>query len=93
MRAEEKAESLRRIIRTTSTRDTERLGEIVDSINAEMIKNPTPKAKSHSNSFPLLEEGCTCVDCPHRQELEKIDEFYKEFLAVGGTFVTSMPGY
>jgi len=93
MKQEEKPETIRRVIRNSSTRDTERLSELLDLFWTEGLlkersftRQPgaSAQAVSHTNG-----EGCQCPDCPHKVELERIDEFYKEFLSTGVSF----PGF
>jgi hypothetical protein len=101
MKDEEKPETIRRVIRNSSTRDTERVSELLDLFWTEgLLKERSFSGRqpgtictqsggglggnSNSNS-----EGCNCIDCPHKQELERVDEFYKEFLNSGVNF----PGF
>jgi len=104
---EEKAETIRKMIRTSSTRDTERLSELLDLFWTEGLQKepsfgskPSARdraAKDNANSNSVTSpsnsqtsEGCTCSSCPHKLELERIDEFYKEFLQTG---VSNMPPF
>jgi len=61
-----------------------------DSLASSMISNDSDnnvvdRAVSNANStgIELNYETCSCVECPHKRELERIDEFYKEFLCAG----------
>jgi len=87
MSAEEKPETIRKVVRNTSSRDTEKLAEILDLLCTEGPQEaclpPTKSSTKKSVSGLLGNNGCVCVDCPHKQELERIDEFYKEFLSAG----------
>jgi len=94
MKPEEKPEVIRKIIRNSSTRDTERLSEMLDLFWTEGLqREPSFVGKSNARERmttnalnPVNQDGgmgCCCTDCPHKQELERIDEFYKEFLASG----------
>jgi len=89
MKAEEKPETIRKLIRNSSGRDTERLSELLDLFWTEGLqKEPsfggrTRFANNNSNMNKPDEDGCSCADCPHKLELERIDEFYKEFLSSG----------
>jgi len=105
---EEKAETIRKMIRTSSTRDTERLSELLDLFWTEGLQKepsfgskPSAReraAKDNANSNTVTSpsngqssnEGCICNSCPHKLELERIDEFYKEFLQTG---VSNMPPF
>jgi len=75
---EEKPEKIRKIIRTSSTRDTERLSEMIDLFTSEGLQQDIgsevrpPSFSTHS---------CSCASCPHKQELVRIDDFYKDFLS------------
>ena len=85
MKPEERPEMIRKIIRTSSTRDTERLSELLDLLWTEGLQKDygrRDRIVHNSNQ----EEGCTCLDCPHKSELERIDLFYKEFLSTGSSF-------
>jgi len=87
MTAEERPETIRKVIRNSSTRDTERLSELLDLFWTEGLqREPAFGGKPNSRDRIAAigrEEGCSCSDCPHKQELERIDEFYKEFLQTG----------
>lgn len=89
MTAEEKPETIRKLIRNSSTRDTERLSELLDLFWTEGLQKElgtrAVNNRDHSLSSAIMkgEDGCSCLDCPHKQELERIDEFYKEFLSSG----------
>jgi len=99
MKPEEKPEVIRKLIRNSSTRDTERLSELLDLFWTEglqrepsFIGKTNARERLAANSSMSMKEdgmGCCCADCPHKQELERIDEFYKEFLASG----VSVPGF
>eukprot|EP01118_Nematostelium_gracile_P003078 TRINITY_DN13510_c0_g1_i1.p1 TRINITY_DN13510_c0_g1~~TRINITY_DN13510_c0_g1_i1.p1 ORF type:complete len:351 (+),score=87.95 TRINITY_DN13510_c0_g1_i1:99-1055(+) len=75
-----KAETIRKVMRTTSPKDIERLSHVMELFFSEGIKIESQSTKK-SKTIPL--EGCSCTDCPHKHELERIDEFYKEFLSSG----------
>jgi len=76
---EEKPEKIRKIIRTSSTRDTERLSEMIDLFTSEGLQQDIgsevrpPSFSTHS---------CSCASCPHKQELVRIDDFYKDFFII-----------
>jgi len=98
MSPEEKPETIRNVIRNTSVRDTERISELFDMFWAEGLqKDLGENHSSHRLSAPFSKgDGCCCSECPHKQELERIDEFYKEFLSSGvsANMVGSLPnGY
>jgi hypothetical protein len=88
MKPEEKPEVIRKLVRNSSTRETERLSELLDLFWTEGLqKELGPSRNSLRNVVDhqsnVGEEGCHCPECPHKQELERIDEFYKEFLTSG----------
>lgn len=95
MKAEEKPETIRKVIRNSSTRDTERLSEMLDLFWTEgLLKERSfgtrqPGTTSTQSGNGHTGEGCSCQECPHKVELERIDEFYKEFLSSGVSF----PGF
>jgi len=95
MQSQDKSETIRRVIRNSSSKETERLSEIIDLFWTEGLrKEPSfvKKSQGHKISTSILhQDGCSCVECPHKQELERIDEFYKEFLSSGVGI--SMTGY
>jgi hypothetical protein len=72
---DEKPVKIRKLIRNSSTRDTERISEFLDLFLSEGLQRTLK-----SDSFPGL-SGCKCVCCPYQKELERIDEFYKDFLS------------
>lgn len=94
MHAEEKPETIRKVIRSSSTRDTEKLSELLDLFWTEGLQRE-PSFNGKQNTRERLaalsgrDDGCSCLDCPHKQELERIDEFYKEFLSTG----VAAPGF
>jgi len=72
---EEKSAKVRRVMRTCSSRDSDNLSEILQhSMNTKTCVHKK-KPEDEEN------DGCDCGDCPYRLELQKIDEFYKDFLA------------
>lgn len=73
--SEERAEKVRRLVRGGSSRDTEKLSELIDLFTTEGLNQPPPGADLSAGS------SCQCAACPHRAELLKIDDFYKEFLS------------
>jgi len=85
MKPEEKPETVRKLIRNSSTRDTERLSELLDlfwseGLQKELGNRPNRDRVLHSTVVKDV-DGCSCTECPHKLELERIDEFYKEFLS------------
>jgi len=79
MKQEEKPETIRRVIRNSSTRDTERLSELLDLFWTEGLlkersftRQPGTSVQTHDHTNNG--EACQCPDCPHKVELERIDE-------------------
>jgi len=98
MKPEDKAEGVRKLIRNSSTRDTERISELLDLMWTEGLQkeppvssreSPTHTCSSGNCSCNPKGDNCTCGDCPHKLELERIEEFYKEFLSSG----VNVPGF
>eukprot|EP01114_Cavostelium_apophysatum_P018610 TRINITY_DN579_c0_g1_i1.p1 TRINITY_DN579_c0_g1~~TRINITY_DN579_c0_g1_i1.p1 ORF type:complete len:406 (+),score=108.67 TRINITY_DN579_c0_g1_i1:132-1220(+) len=92
MSQEEKPETVRRITRNSTSRETERLSEMLDLFWTEgLLKERSFGQNVNSaNIFQgHTQDGCCCSECPHKSELERIDEFYKEFLQTG----IALPGF
>jgi len=79
---EEKPSKVRRLMRAASTQDAERLAELIDLFTAEGLQQGIGSDLSGSAAAM---SGCQCATCPHKAELLKIDEFYKEFLSTPGS--------
>jgi len=93
MSSEEKAETVRKVLRTLSVRDSEQLEELVDIMGTAGLKtDPTPGYSVYS-AFPINHHHdghighevsmsvppSESVDpCPYRSELVRIDQFYNE---------------
>jgi len=96
MTQEEKPETIRKMVRNTSSRETERLSELLDLFWTEgLLKERSYGSNTNTNPNSSIHignsgEGCTCAECPHKVELERIDDFYKEFLHTG---VQLPPGF
>lgn len=97
MSPEEKPEIIRKLIRNSSTRDTERLSELLDLFWTEGLQKELggrSSSRDRISTTMMNEDGCNCLECPHKQELERIDEFYKEFLSTGvNSSVLGVSGY
>jgi hypothetical protein len=91
MTAEEKPEAIRSIIRVSSARDTERVRELFDLFWAEGLQKDLGDSYTHRPASFGKSDGCTCSECPHKQELERIDDFYKEFLSSGVSAASQNP--
>jgi formate dehydrogenase maturation protein FdhE len=75
LKPEERPNKIRKLVRSTPTRDIDRLSELLDLFWAEGLH------KEMRRETPLTLIECQLSECPHKRELERIDEFYKEFLA------------
>lgn len=71
---------IRRVMRSITTRETEQLSELFDDLTSARFDECTGEKEEKKKEYPASQEGCNCLDCPHKAELEKIDEFYKDFL-------------
>jgi len=70
---EERPAKIRSAMKKTSARDAESLFEMLDRSQSEPKEN---KEKKDSQG-----KVCSCEDCPHKRELERLDSFYNEFLS------------
>jgi len=71
---EERPEKIRRLMRTTTTKDTDGLSEMLTLFQSESVNNCNEDPTNSSSS------SCQCQDCPYRKELDRFDDFYNEFL-------------
>jgi len=79
LKHEERAEGIRRLVRTSAPQDRERLSELLDLFWEEGLQKDVSRSSTGV--------GCACGTCPHKAELERIDLFYREFLSSGmGSF-------
>ena len=81
---EQRPAKIRRIVRNSSTRKTETFCEIVGLFNDEGLQKEVGRECSLSFAPSAMDTagGCNAESCPHKKELERIDEFYRDFLAV-----------
>lgn len=89
MTAEQRAEKIRNVIRQQQiTRDS--VSEIHDLFYAEGLQralSDDPNGDSimlepvgrHAHT---TSEACTCEDCPHKKELARIENFYREVFSL-----------
>jgi hypothetical protein len=83
---EQKPEKIRRLLRGCSHQDLERFTELIDLF--------TQEAMQQGMGLPGLDPlgpSCRCPTCPHRQELMRVDDFYKEFISAPTFEPTEMP--
>jgi len=76
---EEKPAKIRKLIRSTPSRDLDQLTELLDIFWAEGLQKQI-RRESQPNGVQGL-KNCDVTECPHKKELERIDQFYKEFLS------------
>jgi len=82
LEAEERPTKIRRVMRSCTSRENEELSELFrDLTSARVCDSREEKEEKKKDAYPASTEGCNCLDCPHKLELEKIDEFYRDFLA------------
>eukprot|EP01116_Phalansterium_solitarium_P017954 TRINITY_DN4578_c1_g1_i1.p2 TRINITY_DN4578_c1_g1~~TRINITY_DN4578_c1_g1_i1.p2 ORF type:complete len:341 (+),score=84.93 TRINITY_DN4578_c1_g1_i1:94-1116(+) len=76
---EERASAIRRLA-SASGSDASALTEMIDMFSVEGLRREPTSMMPNS---PPLNGECRCVDCPHRQELSRVDGFYQRFLENG----------
>jgi hypothetical protein len=76
--SEDRPAKIRKLVRTLPTREVEKLSELLDMFWAEGFQQDLRRGAPSSLGDMYAE--CTPEECPHRRELERIDEFYKEFM-------------
>lgn len=78
MNAEEKAEKTRKLIRALGQRELEMLEELFDILGTAGVKtSQSGTAPSFTSAASFHNENCA-EDCPHKEELMRIDQFYNE---------------
>ena len=73
--AEDRPVKLRKIARGLSMEDTERLSELVDIFSVEGLGREIGSEFGGGG-----EDVCVCKNCHYKQEITKLDDFYKDFL-------------
>lgn len=80
-----RAEKVRRIVRTLSAADNECFSELVDMLTSEGLgQDPGREARPVMMPSSMFEKHCSCAQCPHKHDLEKIDNIF---------FTSMMPPY
>jgi len=87
IKSDDRSDFVRQVIRGSSSRETETLSDLLDLFWTEGLQRE-PSFANRTNARDRLaahaawrdETQCCCADCPHKQELQRIDEFYREFL-------------
>jgi hypothetical protein len=83
--ADERPTKIRKLIRSTSSREIDQLTEMLDMFWAEGLQKQL-RIQQQQQSDAEMAAGaaravCDLDECPHKKELARIDEFYKEFLS------------
>jgi hypothetical protein len=83
---EEKPAKIRKLIRSTTTKDTERCSQFIDLFSPEGLQRAAQRSTKSRSS-------CACTVCPYQKELERIDDFYEGFLGapLGGVAIPAHP--
>ena len=88
---EQRFEQLRRFLENSGT-SLDSLSELHDLFSSEGLERPIgsqvprvgPADEEAGTTFSADGElTCECQDCPHKLELERIEEFYKEVFSLG----------
>jgi hypothetical protein len=72
--SEEKPVKIRKLIRNSTQRDKERISDFLDA-----FLNQGSQMNTCNGAYQ--DSLCGCGQCPYKKELERIDEFYKDFLS------------
>jgi len=87
---EQRPAKIRRIVRNSSARKTDTFCEIVGLFNDEGLQKEVGRECSLTFSPTSMDSTpCSPETCPHKKELERIDEFYRDFLSVSPS---ALPG-
>jgi len=72
----EKPHKIRKLMKNTSTRDIETVTDMLETFSqASSIRREINKDCIQNGN-----KKCSCNHCPHRDELQRIDDFYNRFL-------------
>eukprot|EP01103_Thecamoeba_quadrilineata_P014624 TRINITY_DN439_c0_g1_i2.p1 TRINITY_DN439_c0_g1~~TRINITY_DN439_c0_g1_i2.p1 ORF type:complete len:414 (-),score=81.56 TRINITY_DN439_c0_g1_i2:37-1278(-) len=75
--AEDKPMKIRKLVRNSSQRDTEKISEFLDMFLTEGLQRIPPIDIVLQKNSP-----CECSSCPFQKELQNIEEFYDDFLSL-----------
>lgn len=67
---------LRAISKKLSNQESEDFSQLINSCVSSAKESPVSTSKNSADN-----SSCACVDCPHRKELENIDQFYNDLLS------------
>jgi len=84
---EDKPARVRKLIRNTPSRDVDQLNELLDMFWAEGLQKKMRRENGQVSNIQGI-SSCDMEDCPHKKELERIDDFYRDFL---NNSLASMP--
>jgi len=90
--SEDRPVKIRKLIKNCSQHDTEKISEFLDLFFVEGIQRGANAlqqvgdgagAGSNGGGSPVSSSsnGCHCLSCPYQQELQRIDDFYHDFLS------------
>jgi len=77
--AEEKSSKIRKVTRTLTPSETESLIQLVDLVGTEGLQRDTLDTIDQDFGEPH-KGSCDCTNCHYKDELLRIDDFYKDFL-------------
>jgi len=80
---DERPAKIRKLIRGTPAHDFDQLSELLDMflIEGNVLGRENSRRENHQSHGVQALKPCEITECPHKKELEKIDDFYKEFLS------------
>jgi len=73
--SEEKPMKIRKLIRSSSQRDREKISEFLDLFLAQGMQQPS-SSRSSTELKAENDSGCLCAVCPYKKEVEITDPFY-----------------
>jgi len=76
----EKTETVKQLLAESSI---PKISEMLDLFWSEGLQKEPPAEYTAGSDYDLYGRlnGCSCVNCPHKSELERINAYYTEFLA------------
>eukprot|EP01102_Stenamoeba_stenopodia_P014145 TRINITY_DN4669_c0_g2_i1.p1 TRINITY_DN4669_c0_g2~~TRINITY_DN4669_c0_g2_i1.p1 ORF type:complete len:443 (+),score=97.57 TRINITY_DN4669_c0_g2_i1:164-1492(+) len=80
LKPEERIEKMRLAIIGTGL-PSEYFSELLDLFSAEGLQKEIGSEATHESLFNTMEE-CDCPACPHKLELKRIEDFYKEVFSM-----------
>jgi len=80
--SEEKPLKIRHLVKNSNQRDSENFAELLDMFLVEGLQRTDQHNSQFQNPSFQSQTLCQCSTCPYQQELERIDEFYKDFTSI-----------